>query len=152
MPRRPMLARLTIGLLVASLAAMPALADPPEGKGKGKGKGKSYTGDAPPTASNGVSAGISAGGISVSITVAQARQMALDVGARGYKPLPPGIRKNLARGKPLPPGIAKQYAPAPMTSRLPVYPGHEWRVVGADLVLVAIATAVVVDVLLDVFS
>ena len=69
MPRRPMLARLTIGLLVASLAAMPALADPPEGKGKGKGKGKSYTGDAPPTASNGVSAGISAGGISVSITV-----------------------------------------------------------------------------------
>jgi len=149
MPRRHFLVRSFVALLVASLAASPALADPPEGKGKGKGRGKSSGDDGAPAASASVSAG--AGGISVSISVGEARRMAMDVGAIGYKPLPPGIRKNLARGKPLPPGIAKKYAPGPMVTRLPAYPGHEWRVVGTDLVLVAIATAVVVDILLDVF-
>ena len=39
--------------------------------------------------------------------------------------LPPGIRKNLARGKPLPPGIAKKMVPGPMLRELPVYAGHE---------------------------
>ena len=150
MRSRPLYVRLTIGVLAASLAAMPVLADPPEGKGKGKGK--QADGSPPAASSAGVSAGISAGGITASITAGQARTIARDVGAVGYKPLPPGIRKNLARGKPLPPGIAKKYAPAPMVSRLPVYAGHEWRVVGTDLVLVAIATAVVVDVLLNVFD
>ncbi len=66
--------------------------------------------------------------------------------------LPPGIRKNLARSKPLPPGIAKRYAPAAMLSRLPAHRGHEWCVAGTDLMLVAIGTAVVVDILLDVFG
>ncbi|EHK65357.1 hypothetical protein KYC_15707 [Achromobacter arsenitoxydans SY8] len=42
--------------------------------------------------------------------------------------------------------------PATMLARLPVYPGYEWRVAGTDLVLVAIATAVVADVLLGVFD
>lgn len=65
---------------------------------------------------------------------------------------PPGIRKNLARGKPLPPGIAKKMVPGPMLARLPAYPGYEWRIAGSDLVLVAIATAVVADVLLNVFD
>jgi len=152
MRRRTSPSRLMIGLLAASLAAAPTLADPPEGKGRGKGKGKPQVDNGSPPGSTGASAAISAGGVSVSITVGQARRIALDVGATGYKPLPPGIRKNLARGKPLPPGIAKRYAPPPMVSRLPVYPGHEWRVVGTDLVLVAIATAVVVDILLNVFD
>lgn len=49
-------------------------------------------------------------------------------------------------------GIAKKVAPGPMISRLPLYAGHEWRVVGTDLVLVVIATAVVVDILIDVFG
>lgn len=131
-------------MLVAALAGGPALADPPPGKGKGKGKGHD---DGPPAATSNTS-----GGITVSITFGQARQIAIDVGATRYKPLPPGIRKNLARGKPLPPGIAKQVAPAPMLARLPVYAGHEWRIVGTDLVLVAIATAVVVEVLMNVFD
>lgn len=129
-------------VLATALAVGPTLADPPHGKGKGKGHD-----DAPPPA-----AGNASGAVSVSITFSQARQIAIDVGATRYKPLPPGIRKNLARGKPLPPGIAKKVAPAPMLSRLPVYAGHEWRVVGTDLVLVAIATAVVVEVLMNVFD
>jgi len=131
--------RIVAALIATSVAVTPTFADPPHGKGKGKNRDE----DASASRSS---------QFSVSITVDQARRIALDVGARGYKPLPPGIRKNLARGKPLPPGIAKQYAPAPMIARLPVYAGHEWRVVGTDLVLVTIATAVVVDILLDVFS
>jgi hypothetical protein len=132
--------RALLALAAVSLAASPALADPPPGKGRGKNKHAEAS-----AGSNGGST------VSVSFSVSQARGIALDVGATGYRPLPPGIRKNLARGKPLPPGIAKKYAPAPMVSRLPVYPGHEWRVVGTDLVLLAVATAIVVDVLSDVF-
>ena len=66
--------------------------------------------------------------------------------------LPPGIRKNLARGKPLPPGIAKKMVPGPMLRELPAYSGYEWRVYGSDLVLVALATGVVADVLAGVFD
>lgn len=127
--------------LVLVMSVTAAYADPPHGKGKGKHGG----GD------NAAPAGSSGATVSLGITFDQARRIAVDVGASGYKPLPPGIRKNLARGKALPPGIAKNYAPSAMTSRLPVHAGHEWRVVGTDLVLVAIATAIVVDVLSDVF-
>ncbi|WP_205012759.1 anti-virulence regulator CigR family protein [Nitrosomonas sp. HPC101] len=86
------------------------------------------------------------------ITAALAREYALDFGLGGYSTLPPGIRKNLARGKPLPPGIARKMAPGPMVSRLPRYPGYEWRVVGTDLILISVATAVVADILYDVFD
>ena len=48
------------------------------------------------------------------ITLEAARQLALGGGYTGYKPLPPGIVKNLARGKPLPPGIAKRMVPGGM--------------------------------------
>ena len=124
-----------------TITVSPAFADPPHGKGKGKGKpheaGQHADGDSR---------------IAVSIDFTLARQMAVDAGAIRYKPLPPGIRKNLARGKPLPPGIAKQLAPAPMLARLPVYAGHEWRIVGADLVLVAIGSAIVVELLTNVFE
>jgi hypothetical protein len=64
--------------------------------------------------------------------------------------LPPGIRKRLARGKPLPPGIAKRFLPGELESRLPVHAGTVRRVVGADVVLVAAATGVVLDILFDV--
>ncbi len=87
------------------------------------------------------------------ITAAVARQYALDSGIKtgGYKPLPPGIQKNLARGKPLPPGIAKKSAPSGMISQLPRHPGYEWQMAGVDLVLVQAGTAIVADVLKDVF-
>lgn len=65
--------------------------------------------------------------------------------------LPPGIAKNLARGKPLPPGIAKRYLPPGLLGRLPPRPGYEWVAVGRDIVLIAIATGIVVDILSDVF-
>lgn len=62
--------------------------------------------------------------------------------------LPPGIQRNLERGKPLPPGIAKRFD-GPIVHELPRYPGYEWERVGADVVLIEAATRVVVDVLVD---
>jgi hypothetical protein len=64
--------------------------------------------------------------------------------------LPPGIRRNLARGKPLPPGIAKRMAPPELTSRVRVRDGFELVEVGFDVFLVEVATNVVHDVLMDV--
>jgi hypothetical protein len=65
------------------------------------------------------------------------------------QPLPPGIAKNLARGKPLPPGIAKRQLPGPLLGRLPHYEGHRYYAVGTDVVLVAAATGLIVDILVD---
>jgi hypothetical protein len=73
----------------------------------------------------------------------------LSVGAR---PLPPGIQKNLARGKPLPPGISKQTVPQPVLVRLPVVDGHDWIRIGTELVLVGIATSVIAQVIHNVFG
>ena len=68
--------------------------------------------------------------------------------------LPPGIERNLQRGKPLPPGIAKQYLPQDLLVRLPRAPGGlEYVVIAGKLLLVDIATQVVREILLDaVFS
>lgn len=143
-------------------------AAPPEGKGKpdnagqgqgnngngnGNNKGKSDKGQS----SKGKGGDSHGDGGSVTlryagITLSTAQGYAREYGLSGYSSLPPGIRKNLARGKPLPPGIAKKMVPAPMLARLPVYPGYEWQVAGTDLILVAVATAVVADVLLNVFD
>ena len=69
--------------------------------------------------------------------------------ARG---LPPGIAKNLARGKPLPPGIAKQYLPTDLRDLLPAPPkGYERIIVDGKVLLVEIATRVIQDILTDVF-
>lgn len=86
------------------------------------------------------------------ITAALARQYARDVGLGGYASLPPGVRRNLARGRRLPPGIARRRVPGPFLGRLPRYPGYEWRISGTDLILISVASAVVADVLYDVFD
>ncbi|MFV9474690.1 anti-virulence regulator CigR family protein [Advenella sp. RU8] len=86
------------------------------------------------------------------ITAALARNYAHDYGLRGYSRLPPGIRKNLVRGKPLPPGIARKRVPRSLLERLPRHSGYEWHIAGTDLVLISLATAVVADILYDVFD
>jgi Ni/Co efflux regulator RcnB len=69
---------------------------------------------------------------------------------RGNKSLPPGIAKNLERGKPLPPGIARQSLPAGLIGRLPPPPaGYERVVLSGKVLLVEIATQVIHDVLED---
>lgn len=66
-------------------------------------------------------------------------------------PLPPGIAKNLARGKPLPPGIARNLD-SRLAARLPYYEGYQWQQVGSDMVLVAVATGIVYEILRNVLD
>lgn len=139
---------LTAALSSVALAAPPPHANNPggdHGPPSGEGGGRPDHGDDDhfDEAVALVLAGIAAG---------EARELADVYGARGGKPLPPGIRKNLARGKPIPPGIAMQSIPGDMRARLPHYDGYEWRRYGTDLVLVSIASAVIADVLIDVFD
>ncbi len=69
---------------------------------------------------------------------------------KGLKSLPPGIAKNLRRGKPLPPGIAKQVLPAGLIDLLPPAPrGFERVALDGRVLLVEIATQVIHDVLED---
>ncbi len=76
--------------------------------------------------------------------------MGMGMGGR-LSALPPGIDRNLERGKPLPPGIAKQVLPAALLSTLPPAPaGHERIIVAGKILLVAIATHVIVDVITDI--
>jgi hypothetical protein len=66
------------------------------------------------------------------------------------KSLPPGIAKKVARGGALPPGIAKRYLPQDLLVQLPPRPGCQWAIVDNDVVLIAAATGLVVDILADV--
>ena len=68
----------------------------------------------------------------------------------GLEALPPGTRKNLARGKPMPPGIAKRFAPDALRSSLSVPPQYHVIEVGWDVLLVEVATGIIHDVLMDV--
>jgi hypothetical protein len=67
------------------------------------------------------------------------------------EPLPPGIAKNVARGKPLPPGIAKRGVPADLVALGPkVDKDVSFAIVGE--VVVAMRSGVVIDVLAGVFK
>jgi hypothetical protein len=68
----------------------------------------------------------------------------------GMEALPPGIRRNLARGKPLPPGIAKRFPPDALRSSLSIPSRYEVVEVGWDVFLVEAATGIIHDVLMDV--
>jgi hypothetical protein len=85
-------------------------------------------------------------------TSAEARRLAIESELVGVKPLPPGIRKNLARGKPLPPGIARQTLPLAFVERLPAHEGYAWRRAGTDLVLIAASDGLIVEIAADVFE
>jgi hypothetical protein len=67
------------------------------------------------------------------------------------KPLPPGIAKNLQRGKSLPQGIAKTRLPKTLESSLPKRSGLERYQVGPDVVAVDKAGKLQ-DILRGVFS
>ena len=71
------------------------------------------------------------------------------------KPLPPGIARNLERGKALPPGIAKRQLPESLIEQLPGRSGTradlEITVFGDRIVLLE-ASGLVVDILEGVFG
>ena len=66
------------------------------------------------------------------------------------EPLPPGVRKNLGRGKPMPPGIAKRFLPGALRSSLSIPERYQVVEVGWDVFLVEAATGIIHDVLMDV--
>jgi hypothetical protein len=71
-------------------------------------------------------------------------------GKQKQQGLPPGVAKNLERGKALPPGIAKQQLPGDLSRRLPpVRDGYERILVDGRVLLVEIATQIIHDVLMD---
>jgi hypothetical protein len=155
--------RLVSTLLIAALAVAPVAAVADKG-GKGQGKHKGDDPDyviGPPGKGHGrpdaVAPPYAIGAPALATTVvigSDERRIITDyfrVNPYAVAPLPPGIAKQVARGKPLPPGIAKKYPPGPLLGRLPPRPGYEWVLVGRDVLLVSLATAVVVDVLRDAF-
>lgn len=135
-------------VLLPCVCACSVHASSPEGKNK--------SGKDSPNVSGSVDVGITApipgGMISAGISIGDARRLATQHGMTGAKPLPPGIRKNLARGKPLPPGIAKKQLPGPFIGQLPRHPGYEWQQAGTDLVLVVSGSLVISDILDGVFD
>ena len=147
---------LVIGLVAAALSVSAAEA---KGGGKGSDKGKKHAqkekippGHADKHGKKG-KPGKAAAAEELwvpAIKVEEARRGAVLHNFSGQKPLPPGIRKNLARGKPLPPGIARKRLPEPYMTLLPSRPGYEWRAYGTDLVLVAPASGLVAHVMVDV--
>ena len=94
------------------------------------------------------------GGVNVSLqfTVGERDVIAKYFAAHRYKAqrLPPGIAKNLARGKPLPPGIAKRQLPAPLVAELPRRSGVEIAIYGDRLVLLN-DRGLVLDIMVNVF-
>jgi hypothetical protein len=164
-------------ILTALFAVQPSMGAPPEGKGRPVGSGQSKgrpakveqargkpdkAGQAKGKAdmvgkdkrqeTHGPKAKGPAPSASASVGFSDARRLAITYDYIGYQPLPPGIRKQLVRGKPLPPGIAKKAVPPPMIAQLPFHAGYEWRIYGSDLVLVALATGIIADVMRDVFQ
>jgi len=83
---------------------------------------------------------------SVRITLRSHRDLLAPVSS-----LPPGIQKNLARGKPLPPGIAKNMD-SRLLGHLPRYEGYEWKQIGRDVVLVASAPGIVYEILENILD
>ncbi|ELK3538355.1 RcnB family protein [Pseudomonas aeruginosa] len=135
---------LSAALGVALISSAPALlADP--GKGKGHGQGGQHGNQGQGGGNNWQ------GGPSIDIGGVQ---VILNDNRNYWNPgalLPPGIQKNLARGKPLPPGIAKKLD-GRLVGRLPHYDGYEWQQAGTDLLLVTIATGVIYEVLRNVLD
>lgn len=139
-------------LLTFSLSATPVLANPGNGNGGGHGNnGNGHKGNASQKTEHRKNGG-KPDHVESDVSYAVARQLAVNLGLTGYQSLPPGIAKNLARGKPLPPGIAKKAVPASMLGQLPYYPGYEWKIVGDNLVLIALSTAVVTAIINGVFD
>jgi len=90
--------------------------------------------------------------VTAGINIGDARKLASNYELGGSKPLPPGIRKNLVRGKSMPPGIQKTRMPETFINQLPHHVGYEWQQAGTDLVLVVTGSLVISDILEGVFD
>jgi hypothetical protein len=89
--------------------------------------------------------------IQVNLDLESARHIVESYGLTGRKSLPPGIVRNIGRGKPLPPGLQLQRVPDIMLRELPVINGFEWNIAGEDLLLISVTTMLVEEVFREVF-
>jgi len=137
----------TIVSITMALGPCLAAADPGNGKGHGQANGKGQAehhqrpgkqGGGPKEMRHG-GPSIDRGGV---LSILQGNRSYWSPGPS----LPPGIQNNLARGKPLPPGIAKKLD-GRLLGQLPRYDGYEWMQAGVDLILVAVATGIIYEVL-----
>lgn len=145
---------LPVFLLIGGFFQPLAMAQPPQNPqtepqllAQGRGVGNSGRGN-PNRGNSGYEPSTQQELINISINKREIRNLVERRDYTGYSSLPPGIRKNLARGKPIPPGIAKQRRmPNRLEERLPDYSGYEWRIYGSDLVLVETANGIIAEVL-----
>ncbi len=131
-------------------------------KAAGKAAEKAVTNGASKTAGKAVSGGSGAAATAAAAAGAALTGILLSDADRGTitryfqqhpqpaAALPPGIAKNVARGKPIPPGIAKRGVPNGLSGQLSIPPGYELQTVGADVVLIEAGTRIIADVLKDV--
>jgi Ni/Co efflux regulator RcnB len=125
-------------ILVAVLTATTALARQND-KGPRGPKGRE---------DRGVEVVVRAGGVNV--TVQQTIRAYYADKPKKARGLPPGVARKYARGKRLPPGIAKQALPPDLERRLPVQAGYQYVAVDSDVLLIAVSTGIVVDILIDI--
>lgn len=141
-----------ITCLALACGSVTALADPGNGKGQGKAQNGQAKGNSQSHTGKGKNAGADR---SHGPSIDRGSVLGIVGGYRDYwsqgPALPPGIQKNLARGKPLPPGIAKKLD-GRLVGRLPHYDGYEWQQAGTDLILVALATGIIYEVLNGAFD
>lgn len=141
----------------ALIAATPLLASADPGRGRGHGHDRDDRGrehDRNDLADELGDALGAAAAITLASVVFSPRERDLiydyfDVHSFEPRGLPPGIARNLARGKPLPPGIAKRYLPSPLLAQLPRRDGYEYLIVGGSIILAEAATGLIVDILED---
>jgi len=142
----------------ATAGASDALAKNDKAKGKGQGQGQSQsqnTGDSIDESLDDATDQV-IDGVLDGVFGTQDREI-IETYSRekgvGTKSLPPGIAKNVQRGKPLPPGIAKRGLPTDLERQLsPLEEGLERIIVGDDVTIVEEGTRIVVDVLKDVLT
>ena len=65
-----------------------------------------------------------------------------------YKPLPPGVRFRIGHRRPA--NVRYYDVPPVLLKRLPPHPGYRYYMAGNDIILVAIATGIIVDILVNV--
>lgn len=142
---------LTRTLLLLGLVCSSPMGVQAQGRGNGRGNGSGGGGGG--GGGDRVEATATVMGVDVTLSADMRTQILNYYAAHPVadaQSLPPGIRRNLARGKPLPPGIAKKMAPPELASRVRLRDGYQLVEVGLDVFLVEVATNVVHDVLMDV--
>ena len=154
MTRNHRIGRAVLARVTALAVAGPALAEKPDwaggGHGKGHGNGQANGGNVE-GAGRGSGGGPGGGVTIVSRTDVDVIRTYFVDHPVGVSSLPPGIAKNLARGKPLPPGIAKKMAPIELRRRVPVcMNGWECILAGADMLILDAVHGTIADIVRNV--